>query len=171
MKRRLIGPLTFFILLGAASCLASGVPGCAKNGTDKPAAPVPAVAPPMEEPPMSPAPPPAPPVVEAPPVKPPESDLNVATPAMAVEPPEKLTDDAERACRTDADCTFEPDHPCFCPSCEPALRKAINRKTAQERLDFYARAKFDCYCPAPRCEQKWIGRAVACRKGLCTTLR
>ena len=171
MRRRLPRLFPLFLLVTGGFFLASGAMGCTKNGADKTAAPTPTAATPVVETPMTAEATPVPPTPEKPPAQPAEPVTVEETPGVVAEPPADETGDAERACKTDADCTFAPNHPCFCPTCKPTQRKAINRKTAKERLDFYSRAKFDCEpCPSPRCEQQWIGRTVACRKGLCTTV-
>jgi len=110
-----------------------------------------------------------PPAMEAPVVEPPPAVTAPVPEAMApeLEAPGGLK--SELACTRDDECTFAPRHPCACDRCPAKLAAASNKKSAQERLAFYARARFDCEpCRGPVC--KPLGTSVVCKDGQCTVL-
>ncbi|MBU1244840.1 hypothetical protein KKD52_18440 [Myxococcota bacterium] len=150
----------------ALSFLAFIALSCNPKGSEKPTSqPSPSV----DMPPPSPKVDMPPPAMEAPVVEPPAA---VPAPTPEVTDPELDAPGglkADLACTRDDECTFAPPHPCACDTCPARLAKASNKKSAQERLDFYARARFDCEpCRGPVC--KPLGTSVVCKDGQCTVL-
>jgi hypothetical protein len=108
---------------------------------------------------------------EAPAVKPGAVEPDPGTAAAETDPdlesPGGLK--ADLTCAADDECTFAPRHPCACDGCPARPAAASNKKSAQLRLDYYARARFDCKpCSGPTCPPR--GASVACRAGRCTVL-
>ncbi len=163
---------TYLTVVLVLSFLALAGLSCDSKRSEKPTSP----ASPVVD--MSPSPTPdmPPPAVDMPPtMEAPVADPAAASPAPA--PGEDMDPDldapgglkADLTCTRDDECTFAPRHPCACDRCPPKLAAASNKKSAQERLDFYARARFDCEpCTGPTC--KPLGKSVICKDGQCTVL-